>query len=262
MAGLRRPVIWTGAHPPASHPIGRAAIMPVQALLIGASDPGRAIEFRAVPDLLAAEIDMDFALGPADLAEPLWRDQHDLPRPPVPRVHHQIANGGAVLLDGEILDMADIAIIGSDMIAGDLIGAAEMRVARRFGLARNVGIGCRVHQPTNARRAKRKTVIRIPIGWPAVMAMDLRLELARDGRIAVEPRRIFGLFAGEIDGEAPLPHKGAGKPRKRQEHAPPRQPGAGVDHRPAYRPAGIVEEQIIQAPDRAIACMDVIADGL
>src|SRR5204863_7625016 len=76
-----------------SPPIARTAIMFEQPLLEGPVDGLRGIVIRRFFDLLAAHLQCDGSLGPADPRRPLRSDQDMLAGPPVFGVDDEIADG-------------------------------------------------------------------------------------------------------------------------------------------------------------------------
>src|SRR3546814_5224263 len=73
---------------------------------------------------------MDLAVAPAHLVDPARRDQDPLPGPPVAGIDDQVADRPIRVVDQERLDMADVLVGGVDVVAGDVPGALQMRVAR------------------------------------------------------------------------------------------------------------------------------------
>src|SRR5579859_7543324 len=114
-------------------PIAGLVVMAVQRVLIVARQRSRRIEFRAGLNGVARDLDMDAALAPVDGADPLRRDQDLAPRQPVARVDDHVAHAPALLLDQEILDMADIAVAGADGVAGGITDAEERGIAVLLG---------------------------------------------------------------------------------------------------------------------------------
>src|SRR6185312_2013149 len=128
-------------------PIAGLAVVAVQRVLVIARGRVRRVEFRAGLDGVSREIDMDAALGPVDRTDPLRRDQHLAAGEPVARIDDHVAHAPALLLDQEILDMADVAVAGADAMAGGIADAEERAVAvlaRRRAAGRRLVAGrCR-----------------------------------------------------------------------------------------------------------------------
>ena len=92
-------------------------------------DELRGIVIRRFFDLLAGHLQCDGSLGPADTRRPLRSDQNMLAGPPVFGVDDEIADGPVRRANQKILDVADIAVAGVDIITGDVLNSLEARVA-------------------------------------------------------------------------------------------------------------------------------------
>ena len=73
--------------------------------------------FRRLLDGLAGKIDEYFRLAPTDALDPLRRNQDLFPRPPVPCIDDEITNRPRLVIDDKILDVANLAVCGLDVIA-------------------------------------------------------------------------------------------------------------------------------------------------
>ena len=102
-----------------------------QPLLERPVDGLRGIVIRRFFDLLAVHLQCDGSLGPADTRRPLRSDQNMLAGPPVFGIDDEIADGPVRRANQKILDVADIAVAGMDIITGDVLGCMEARVAGR-----------------------------------------------------------------------------------------------------------------------------------
>ena len=75
-----------------------------------------AIEFcrrvvgRRVFDGLTSQIDRDLGLWPTHVSDPLGCDEHTVTAPPIARVHNEVANRPAVIVNEQILQVADITV--------------------------------------------------------------------------------------------------------------------------------------------------------
>ena len=87
-------------------PVARALVMSMQSNLLVSSERGR-----------------------------VRRDQDLLARQPVARIHDQVANGPCLIIDKEVLDVADFAVCGFHVMAAHVMGAAQVGISvllRRF----------------------------------------------------------------------------------------------------------------------------------
>lgn len=109
--------------------VSAIAIVIVEILLEGAIDQGRCFVDRAVFDPLAIDREADQFGAPIDLFDRSRRNQDLLPRPPILGVDHQVMDAPVVFLHQEVLDMADFAVAGVNVIAGHRLDAAQMRIA-------------------------------------------------------------------------------------------------------------------------------------
>jgi hypothetical protein len=74
---------------------------------------------RGCPGLRSAQVDLDTWPIPLDPPQPCWRD-HDLaPAQPLARVDAQQMDCPVPVVDQEVLDMPDLTVIGSDVVALD-----------------------------------------------------------------------------------------------------------------------------------------------
>src|SRR5262245_26835972 len=194
----REPRRARGSHPRASGrrspvPVPQAAVGLVEPRLVLASEgPGRVV-LRAVLDGVAREVDKDLGLLPGDPRDPVRRHEDVLARPPVARADFHVANGPRAILDEEVLDVADVAVGGLDVVAGHGAGAPEVWITLRHGL---------LHRWQDRRPARRKQ--RIGLGAPrvgtgpvvgiAVVARVLDLVLAIDGDPRVDAGAVFDLL--------------------------------------------------------------------
>ena len=200
---------------------------------------------------------MDLLLAPDDLAPPVGRNQHLLARPPVLGIDHEVTDRPLGLVDHDILDMADASVGGFDIIAGHLVGAAELGIAKIAGLhilgvfggrgRRDRHRPCRNH-PAGCRIAKAA----IPIGRPAVIAVDVGLHLARHRLVTGKARRVLDLLLVEIDRIFAHIRVRLTKRTWRQQHLATGKPCPGVHDDPSHAEMAFVEQQIVNAADRAI----------
>ena len=96
-------------------------------------------------------------------------------------------------------------------------------------------------------------------------AAQMRIAVMRGGRPMRHgkvPRRrdaLLDLSHGEIDGELSTPGIRATQEQGGHEHSTLRQPVARIDHDPAQTPRHVVEQQVADRTDRAVACARGIA---
>src|SRR3546814_20222732 len=98
--------------------------MVVEPIRVIAVDADRRIVFRVVLDRLLGEIEIDPAFAPINPKHPVRRYEDPLAGQPVSGVGDEIPDRPAVLVDLKILDMADPAVPGADVIAAHLLRAA------------------------------------------------------------------------------------------------------------------------------------------
>jgi hypothetical protein len=96
--------------------------------VIGMIDGYRWIVCRAVLDPLTIDVEVHQLVRPVDLSGRPRRDQDLLAGPPVPRIDDEVMDAPIGVIDEEILDVADLAVAGIDMIFGDGFDAAQMSV--------------------------------------------------------------------------------------------------------------------------------------
>ena len=91
------------------------------------------IKFGSALDRLARKIDVDIGIFPIDVSNPLRRYQDFLSGQPVAGINHHVANGPSIVVDDEVIDMADLAIGGLDRVAGNILHAAQVGMVHFFG---------------------------------------------------------------------------------------------------------------------------------
>src|ERR1700678_737843 len=80
-------------------------------------------------DLCGGDIETDMPVGPVHALYRLHGNQNPLAQPPVARIHDKITEAPVVVLEHEVLDVADISVECVDMIAYHLDDAAKVGVA-------------------------------------------------------------------------------------------------------------------------------------
>src|SRR5579884_380767 len=224
-------------------------------LIIGPIDRGGRIVWRTVLDLLAVDMEMDQPVRPIDLSYRARRDQDFLSRPPVPGIDGDETDAPAGIVHEKILDVADLAVDGMDMVPGDGGDAAKMRIAfvgpsfarPRAGQERRRG-------ERHSHRAARH--VATPIGVPAVVIVDMGLQLPRHRLIRVDIRAVLDLLHRQFDRELAQGAIGLPEGRKRQKDFATGKPIAGVDDQPSDGPANILEQQVADGPEPAVARFD------
>ncbi len=134
---------------------------------------------------------------------------------------------------------------------GDLLGAPAADRRQR----------CRSRADA-ARQVPGMAVAANPAGQPAVVGVEVGLEPRRHRCVAVDARARLHVLLGEVDLKGALDDVGPTQRRRRKQDLATGQPVAGVDHRPAHGPRRLVEQQIGDAADRAVARPDAVADDL
>jgi hypothetical protein len=116
----------------------------VNVLLIYGVNSRRWIIYGTVFDGLPISTEVYQSVDPSDGLNSHWRDQYLVPRPPVPGINHEIVDAPITILDEKILDMANLAITGVDVVSCDLLYTAESWVA--LGPLRLVDAHFALHQ--------------------------------------------------------------------------------------------------------------------
>src|SRR5690242_19393127 len=104
-------------------------IVAMEMFLVGPIDGLRRIEWWTAFDLLTIDIEVHQSLRPIDRLHGAWRDQDLLPGPPVPSIDSDVPDAPVGVVHEEVRDMTDLAVDGMDMVPGDCLHTAEVRVA-------------------------------------------------------------------------------------------------------------------------------------
>ena len=107
-----------------SGPVALPAVVVIQMFFVIASGTPRAVPLGAVPDRVSRHGDMDFPILPTDGIYPVWRYQHFLAQPPIAGIDHQIADAPGLVIDDEVVHVADRVVAPLNVVASDLLGAA------------------------------------------------------------------------------------------------------------------------------------------
>ena len=78
-----------------------------------------------VLDSLPSQIDRDFGLRPTHALDRMWRNEHAPTAPPVARGDNQVGNRPRVIVNEQILHVADVTIRRFDMMANDRVVTAK-----------------------------------------------------------------------------------------------------------------------------------------
>ena len=116
--------IWRGCAraPPfrsasrSSPPLARPAEMAAQLLFADLIGHRERVPGRGRLHLLAGDVQLDLTIHPIDVGHRVGRQPDGLARPPVPGRDDEISNVPADVVGEEILDMAQFAVGGVDMI--------------------------------------------------------------------------------------------------------------------------------------------------
>src|ERR1700737_2207924 len=98
-----------------------------------------------------------------------------------------------------------------------------------------------------------------PIGVPAVVIVDMGLDLPRHRLIRVDIRAVHDLLHSQFDGEVAQGPVRLSQDRKWQKAFATSEPLAGVDDEPSNGPADILKQQVANGPEQPIARLDGIA---
>src|SRR4029450_2893028 len=110
-------------------PVLRTAEVVVEPLLVLAGQRRTRIELGGGFDVALREVNVDLGVLPAHFLDPLRRDQHAPAGQPVPRVDDDVADGPRLVVDQEVLDVAEVAVGGADVVAHHVAGAPDIRIA-------------------------------------------------------------------------------------------------------------------------------------
>jgi hypothetical protein len=194
---------------------------------------------------------------------PVHTHQHLLAAgPPVAGVDHQVADGPGFVLIEEILDMADAAVGGGDVIARHHMAAAQVHViGRHLGVAgRALGHGLDgsgQRQGQQGQRVESPQLAAGPVGRVVVVTEVVAFMLARHRTMGVDARAGRDLAPGQRDVQRLAAAHGLAHRIGRDQHLAAGQPGAGVDHQVADRPGLVVEIGLQDMADLAVGGGDV-----
>src|ERR1700684_4725803 len=105
-------------------PIGRPAVVSVEAVFVFTSDRRRLEELRRALDSIPPETDVHFGFCPTHLLNPRGRNEYLLTRPPILRYHLNVADGPSFVVHDEARHMADLTILSLNVIARDRFSTA------------------------------------------------------------------------------------------------------------------------------------------
>lgn len=103
--------------------------MRVKALFQFARNRLRRVIFRGCLNHAAIACHGHSGFVPINRGRPGGPDQHLLTWPPIARINHQIPDHPSRLINQEVLDMPNLPIPGVNIISGDFLCAAQMRIA-------------------------------------------------------------------------------------------------------------------------------------
>src|ERR1035437_9908185 len=93
-------------------------------IIPGQQEPLRV--FRRPLDGLPAKIDEELGVLPVNAIDPLQGHHDLLARPPVSCIDDQVTNRPRLVVDDEVIDMANLAVHAMDMMAAYIVGTAQM----------------------------------------------------------------------------------------------------------------------------------------
>ena len=97
-------------------------------LLKPATDWFARVPFRAVANLVARDLRRHCSVRPVHRPDPVERQKHLFPRPPVPRVHSQVADFPGFIINEEVFNVAEMAVARLYPVASHFSGAAEVNI--------------------------------------------------------------------------------------------------------------------------------------
>ena len=106
----------------------------VEPLLVLSGNGQRWIVFGARLDRFAGYIEVHRRLAPAYLLDPVRRHQYLLSRPPVFRIHDDVADRPALVIDKKVFHVSYLAVRCVNGVVGHFAGAPEVTIFRRFSL--------------------------------------------------------------------------------------------------------------------------------
>ena len=104
--------------------------MVIEGLLDLAIDFCRRLHTAVRLDGLTSQIDRHAGLWPTHVRDPSRRHEDTVAAPPIARVHHEVANRPGVIVNQQVLQMADDTICRPDVMTDDDV-AAQVAVIRR-----------------------------------------------------------------------------------------------------------------------------------
>src|SRR5664280_2449715 len=156
-------------------------------------------------------------------------------------IDDEITNRPRLVIDDKILDVANLAVQGLDVITTHSMSAAQMVIPRFptlvgfppfFTVTHNAGISS-------------PTVWAAPIHRVSIIPVVGLLELSRDGLVTVQGWTVLDLLFGQIDGDVLLFFH-HGDPRIRgNQHLPARKPVSCVGDQIANRPVLVIEVEFL-----------------
>ena len=242
----------------------RPAVVLMKSLGIDLGERVEGIPRRARLDLFARHVELDVAVEPFDRFHRQRRNQHALAKPPIPRVDDEIVDAPVGVVDHEILDMADFAVGGVNAVAGNFIDAAHVRVGpvqtgalamRLAGAQTQAEIGRRHIGPSD-RSGRLAEIGTAPKRVPPVVSVEPVLHLLRHRLVLSQFRALFDLSLRQRHGKSLLLQVGEQDGRRMDQHLAARQPSSAIDDQPAHSPRRVVEQEIDDSSDPAVARLD------
>ena len=109
-------------------PVAFPVVMPVQLYFVITRDKGPFRIFRRPFDCIASRLMKTFDSVQLIRSIHCVEIQDLLPRPPVSRINNQVPNCPRLVIDDKVPDVANLAVLGLDVVASHVCGATEMRI--------------------------------------------------------------------------------------------------------------------------------------
>src|SRR3546814_21022348 len=93
--------------------------------LVLAGDRRVRLDAGAFLQILLGEADGDLLLAAVDALDRLGRDEHPAPRQPVPGIDDEVADLPAMVVEEDVMHVAEAAVPGGDIVVTKLFDAAD-----------------------------------------------------------------------------------------------------------------------------------------
>src|SRR5664279_2539028 len=242
----------------------------MEVLLVDPIERCRSIIDRTVFHRLAIDVDFDQPVRPIEFLYRSWRNENLLPWPPVLRIDDQVMNAPVGIFDEEVIDVADVAVARMDMVPGYRFDTAKVRIVVTASGSSNVFLATTGPLQRQRRQGASPVAIsetahiqsRVPVRAPAIVIVDIGLDLPRHRSFGIYIRTVLDLLHGQPNSKLTSLRIEVPQGEGRQENFATGEPGAGIDDEPANQPARVVKQEIAHGAEPTITRRNEIAiDG-